>query len=62
MAPLHLQVFTIEVTNEFLAFIDNGILAVEVWVDRNLNDPSRRGVIIEGKGLEVEQQKSFPEK
>ena len=57
--------FTLEVTEEFITFIDNGALAVEVWGHRRsgfLDVPGGVGVITEGEGAEGKRQKSFPEK
>ena len=61
----HPQVFTVEVTDELLSFIDNGALAVEVWGHRRsgfLDVPGGVGVITDSEGVEGKRQKSFPEK
>lgn len=60
------QVFTIEVTEEFLSFIDEGTLAVEVWGHRRSGFLDVPGVTMGGAeggdSNEARRQKSFPEK
>ena len=59
---LYTQQFTIDVNEEFLQFIDNGALAVEVWGHRRSGFLDMGVGLADGDSGEEKKQKSFPEK
>lgn len=60
---MHVQVFTIDVSEQFIQFIANGALAVEVWGHRRSGFLDMGlGSVAEGESGDGKRQKSFPEK
>lgn len=57
-----LQTFTTDISEEFLDFIEDGALSVEVWGHRRSGFPDMISPSLASEESEQRREKSFPEK
>jgi len=62
LVVVFLQTFTVEITDEFLDFVEEGTLAVEVWGHRRSGFHDLAIAAALNEDSEMRRPKSFPER